>query len=302
MIGRGTSTTQRRMNVVRRGVFIALLGLLGQVNGQRGGNAAAPAPAETTTQNQDTTTADDATTATQTNNDATTNSAQTTSQTKNTKTDSSSSKTSPTQSSSSSDLPNLTSTSTDALPALTSSAALPSLNTNLPTLTENPANIPTYQVIIPQNIAQNPFIQTSTMPEGTVFIIVGSALAGLALMLIGWRAIYIWCLHRQTSQQRKKQNYYAEMEQRPFNSGNGSSSSTTPFAAAGAGSQISLDYLRPGDRTSRVSTFSSRPGSARPSTGRPSTAIRPSTGMRPASSGNPLTSSSVQFYSPSAHP
>jgi hypothetical protein len=92
------------------------------------------------------------------------------------------------------------------------------------------------------------------------------------------------------------------MEQRPYNSGMGSSSSTAPFAATGAGSQISLDYLRPGDRASRVSTFSSRPGSARPSTGRPSTAVRPSTGMRPASSGNPLTSSSVQFYSPSAHP
>ena len=140
-------------------------------------------------------------------------------------------------------------------------------------------------------MAGNPFLQTSNFPEGTVFIVVGSCLAGLALMLIASRAIYIWCLHRQTKQ-RGKDVKYSEMEQRPFTATSGNPV-TAPFTATPtSGNNISLDYLRPGDRSSRISTFSSRP-----STGRPQTSS-----LRPVSNSNPLSTSSVQFYSPSAHP
>ena len=108
-------------------------------------------------------------------------------------------------------------------------------------------------------------------------------------MLIASRAIYIWCLHRQ-AKQRGKDVKYSEMEQRPYTAN--TNASTAPFAGGGGGNNISLDYLRPGDRRSQVSTFSSRP-----STGRPQT-----NSLRPVSNVNPLGTSTVQFYSPSAHP
>jgi hypothetical protein len=202
-------------------------------------------------------------------------------------------------SSESTTLPNLFTTTNAKLPGLSTSSNLPSLATGLPKLTENTAGIPTYQVVIPQ-MAGNPYLDTSSFPEGTVFIIVGSCLAGLALVLIFSRAAYIWFLHRQTS--RTKDVKYSEMEKRPFT---GATMSSNPFAgfnnSAGAGGTISLEYLRSGDRSSRVSTFSSRPSTARPGT--MSSMLRPtSTLTRPNSSVNPLGNPNVQFYSPSAHP
>ena len=281
--------------MVSRGTIFAFVALLlGRVDAQRGGGNAAAAT--TTNENQS---------ATQTGNsdNQTQKNAPSITTTPTPKVDTPESQTTGATGSAQSDtpssaaLPNVSSAANN-LPQLTSSAPLPSLATGLPALTQNTANIPTYQVVIPQN-AGNPFLQTSSFPEGTVFIIVGSCLAGVALMLIASRAIYIWCLHRETKKRRKNVKY-SEMEQRPYTATNGNPS-TTPFSG---GNNISLDYLRPGDRSSRVSTFSSRPSTARPSTARPSTA-RPQTSsnLRPVSTGaNPLSSSSVQFYSPSAHP
>ena len=187
-------------------------------------------------------------------------------------------------------LPNLfSSTSSADLPQLTSSVPLPNLTTALPKLIPNTSGIPTYQVVIPQ-LDGNPYLQTSSFPEGTVFIIVGSCLAGLALVLIFSRAIYIWCLHRQTKN-HSKDIKYSEMEQRPYTA---PGMSSNPFAGMSAPGTISLEYLRPGDRSSRVSTFSSRPSTARPQT--------TNSTLRPNSSINPLANSNVQYYSPSAHP
>ena len=187
-------------------------------------------------------------------------------------------------------LPNVfSSTSSVNLPQITSSAPLPNLTTALPKLTQNTSGIPTYQVVIPQ-LDGNPYLQTSSFPEGTVFIIVGSCLAGLALVLIFSRAIYIWYLHRQTGRHSKDAKY-SEMEQKPHTA---PGMSSNPFAGMSAGGNISLEYLRPGDRSSRVSTFSSRPSTARPQT--------MNSTLRPNSSVNPLANSNVQFYSPSAYP
>lgn len=179
-------------------------------------------------------------------------------------------------------------TPTGGLPQISSSTPpLPGLSTaTFPGITQNPANIPTYQVVIPSN-DNNPFLQTSGFPEGTVFIIVGSALAGLALMLIGWRAIYIWCLHIQTKKQRKSLKY-SEMEQRPYTAVNGNNNAS-PFA----GGNISLDVLRKGDRRSQASNFST----TRPPTARPLTGI-----MRPPSNGHTLSGANLPYFSPSAHP
>lgn len=183
------------------------------------------------------------------------------------------------------------SSATAKLPGLatTTNNQLPSLATaKLPGITQT--NVPTYQVVIP-NVADNPFLQKSNYPDGTVFIIVGSCLAGLALIVIGWRAAYIWCLHRQTKEHRKLQKKFSEMgEQRPYTAINGSTSnggvSTNPFAR-----DISMEYLRAGDRRSTASMFS------RPSTGKTAT-----NAPRPSSTADTIIPSNVQFYSPSAHP
>ncbi|RPA81167.1 hypothetical protein BJ508DRAFT_326556, partial [Ascobolus immersus RN42] len=56
--------------------------------------------------------------------------------------------------------------------------------------------IPTYPPAAVPNTNGAPFMQRSTLPEGTVFICVGSALAFLALCIFIWRGIVAWALHR----------------------------------------------------------------------------------------------------------
>jgi len=187
-------------------------------------------------------------------------------------------------------LPNLSPSTSANLPQLTSSIPLPNLTTALPQITENTANIPTYQVVIPK-LDGNPYLERSSFPEGTVFIVVGSCLAGLAIVLLLSRTIYIWYLQLQ-SRQRGKDIKYSEMEQRPYTGGS-TTIPTNPFAGISGGGSISLDYLRSGDQSSRVSTYSSRPSTARPATNGT---------IRPTSSANLLSSSNAQFYSPSAYP
>ena len=187
-------------------------------------------------------------------------------------------------------LPNLSSSTPANLPQLTSSIPLPNLSTALPHITQDTANIPTYQVVIPE-LDGNPYLQRSSFPEGTVFIVVGSCLAGLAIVLLLSRTIYIWYLQLQ-SRQRGKDIKYSEMEQRPY-TGGAATIPTNPFAGISGGGSISLDYLRSGDQSSRVSTYSSRPSTARPATNGT---------IRPTSSANLLSSSNAQFYSPSAYP
>jgi hypothetical protein len=248
------------MRLGRPIVLLALTLLAGQANAQATSSTTTAAAATTSTTQQTTSTPTTTASATQTSQQSTTQ------------------------------LPSVTTTntaSTSTLPSITSNTGLPNLTTALPKLTQNTANIPTYQVVIP-NVANNPFLQKSSYPDGTVFIIVGSCLAGLALMLVGWRAAYIWCLHRQ-SKQHKKQFEYSEMaESRPYSAIN----PNRPSPNVSSARDISLDFLRPGDRKS-TSSFTGRPATGRPST----------SAMRPVSTaGDPRNTSSVQFYSPSAHP
>jgi hypothetical protein len=173
-----------------------------------------------------------------------------------------------------------TGSSTDGLPQ-THSTELPSITTTtttkgLPGITQNTANIPTYHITIPSN-ANNPFLESSNYMDGTVFIIVGSCLAGMALVVLAWRALYMWFLYRQTRQTFRPDLKYAEIGERPSTIYGGNAGSN-PLA-----STISLDLLSPGDRTSRMSVASRGPSSS----------------MRPLSSIIPQT---AQFYSPSAHP
>lgn len=102
-----------------------------------------------------------------------------------------------------------TSSPTNAPPPLSSSTqseeTLPSLPqptadltlTDLPTLSSRPdLSIPTYPppAIPPTHNA--PFMNHSTLPDGTVFIAVGAILAAFGLAVLLWRGILVCLLHR----------------------------------------------------------------------------------------------------------
>ncbi|EPE32889.1 hypothetical protein GLAREA_05901 [Glarea lozoyensis ATCC 20868] len=74
--------------------------------------------------------------------------------------------------------------------------------TGLPTLSGvykiYPASVPPTQ--------NAPYMQKSTLPEGTVFIAVGSILGFMALGVLLWRALVAWSLHRSVKRAAMHQN------------------------------------------------------------------------------------------------
>ncbi|OIW29990.1 hypothetical protein CONLIGDRAFT_680785 [Coniochaeta ligniaria NRRL 30616] len=93
-------------------------------------------------------------------------------------------------------------TSTSALPALSSSTTststgdLPSL-TGLPTLSKTVDNsYPTYPAPSPPPVQNAPFMNRSTLPDGTVFIAVGSILGLFGAAILLWRGIVAYLLKR----------------------------------------------------------------------------------------------------------
>ncbi|KZZ88347.1 hypothetical protein AAL_08110 [Moelleriella libera RCEF 2490] len=89
-------------------------------------------------------------------------------------------------------------TSATNLPSITGGPSSTSTDgglTGFPTLT-GPGVIPTYPPpsVPPTNNA--PFMKQSTLPDGTVFIVVGAILGALGLALLLWRSIVSLMLHR----------------------------------------------------------------------------------------------------------
>ncbi|KAF2405609.1 hypothetical protein EJ06DRAFT_546046 [Trichodelitschia bisporula] len=110
--------------------------------------------------------------------------------------------------------------------------------TGLPTIAGY--GIPT--AVVPWT-AGAPFMQKSSLPEGTVFIAVGSVLGALAFAVFLWRGIVAWQLHR--SVRRADDTTYPEVKK----------SRSHPYAAAPPGSNMSLDRLGggPAHKPARVS-------------------------------------------------
>ncbi|ATY63062.1 hypothetical protein CCM_07788 [Cordyceps militaris CM01] len=104
--------------------------------------------------------------------------------------------------SSSSSSPSATSTPSSAAASASSTdgAGL----TGLPTLT-NFVPIPTYAQIVPDT-KDAPFMQSSSAPEGTVFIAVGAILGAFFLAVLIWRAIVSLLLHRSVERASKAQH------------------------------------------------------------------------------------------------
>jgi len=101
-----------------------------------------------------------------------------------------------------------------------------------------PYTIPT---VTPPPNANAPFMQQSKYPEGTIFIAVGSGLALCLLIVIAWRGIVAWSLHRSISRATVQPGVIdsKSMLHKSSKGGNGSGG----FYAAGPGSALSLDHL-----------------------------------------------------------
>lgn len=77
---------------------------------------------------------------------------------------------------------------------------------------ELPTGLPTLKgqyTIVPASVppTQNaPYMQTSKLPEGTVFIVVGAILGFMAMSVLLWRALVAWSLHRSVKRAAMQQN------------------------------------------------------------------------------------------------
>ena len=87
-----------------------------------------------------------------------------------------------------------------------------------------------------------PFMQKSSLPEGTFFIAVGAALGFLLFSVFAWRMIVAWSLHRSVKRAAEQANAVdSKAMLRPTQGGNSGG-----FYAAGAGSAVSLGDLSRG--------------------------------------------------------
>ena len=86
-----------------------------------------------------------------------------------------------------------------------------------------------------------PYMQISKLPEGTIFIAVGAGLAFLALLVLAWRGIVAWSLHRSVRRSAMAHSYgrrgsVGDKKSMLRNAG-------APFYSHGPGSTLSLDQL-----------------------------------------------------------
>lgn len=94
-----------------------------------------------------------------------------------------------------------TTTADSSMPSLSdSSTSSDSSNSDMPSLSSTTAaadtSIPTYPAATVPPTQNAPYMQTSNMPDGTVFIVVGAILGAFGLAILLWRAIIACLLHR----------------------------------------------------------------------------------------------------------
>lgn len=87
-----------------------------------------------------------------------------------------------------------------SMPALTTStSASETTASDMPTLSSTSSAdtaIPTYPAPSVPPTSNAPYMQVSSMPDGTVFIAVGAILGAIGLAIVLWRAIIVCMLHR----------------------------------------------------------------------------------------------------------
>ncbi|CZR69168.1 uncharacterized protein PAC_19068 [Phialocephala subalpina] len=91
---------------------------------------------------------------------------------------------------------------TGSIPSITGTTASSDAGlTGLPTLSG--AVLPV-TVTVP-NLANAPFMQASSLPDGTVFIVVGAVLGFMAMSVLLWRGLVAWSLHRSVKRAASQQ-------------------------------------------------------------------------------------------------
>lgn len=164
-----------------------------------------------------------------------------------------------------------------------SNTASGSTPTSLPGLSTNsgydgPTNLPTLAggfnypapTVPPTRLA--PFMQKSSLPSGTVFIAVGAALGFIGFIILAWRGLVAWSLHRSV---RRDNTYGTIGKKRGGPQKSLFKSSGTPFYSHGMGSNVSLDPLNPSGK-----------GGLRPQTPRQSLFFSPTAGAGMHTPGN----------------
>ncbi|OAA56993.1 hypothetical protein SPI_07374 [Niveomyces insectorum RCEF 264] len=101
---------------------------------------------------------------------------------------------------------------TGSLPTVATSASVPKLS--LPTLTLPNTGIPTYPAPSVPPTQNAPFMQHSKLPDGTVFIAVGSILGAFGAAVLIWRAVVAYLLHRSIARAALAQ--HAANDKAPF--------------------------------------------------------------------------------------
>ena len=147
------------------------------------------------------------------------------------------------------DLPDLSTAASVGQPSTVSVTDAPSLSetaTSIFHLSDVPTiagyGIPTQ--VVPWT-AGAPYMQTSKLPEGTVFIIVGAVLGFLGMAVLAWRGMVAWSLHRSVKRAALGTHYNDSMLKM---------SSKPPLSSSAAmGSTLSLDRLSaPAGKLSRT--------------------------------------------------
>ena len=132
--------------------------------------------------------------------------------------------------------------STTSVPSATSAKSAKASSTDplgvssLPKLAQDDYPAPT----VPPT-AGAPFMQKSTLPDGTVFICVGAALGFVGFLVLAWRGLVAWSLHRSVKKAAMAQSAkYARIGDPRAAPGK---KKKNPYFNAGAGSTLSLDQL-----------------------------------------------------------
>jgi hypothetical protein len=178
-----------------------------------------------------------------------------------------------------SDAPALTSSTSSSSSASSSSGGSSAASTNsappLGAITDAPVidgvGIP--PIVVP-NTAGAPYMQKSSLPDGTIFICVGAILAFLGAAVLLWRALVAWSLHRSVQRAAMAQNM-ADLKAQSAVPGK----KRGMYNVVGASSNMSLDHL----------------SAAPPGTSRPPKPFASNNGA-----GTPPRSTTSLFFSPTA--
>ncbi|KAF3166083.1 hypothetical protein TWF225_001029 [Orbilia oligospora] len=111
--------------------------------------------------------------------------------------------------------------------------------------------IPKYPPPAVPNTKNAPYMQRSDLPEGTVFIAVGSALGLIGLIAFAWRMVVAWQLRRSI---RKANSVTTDSKAGLLGRYNPPATANKSFYSAGAGSSLSLDHLGTASRTTGLGT------------------------------------------------